>query len=234
MLRVVGTLILALVAWPALAGPVVNGDFSTGDLTGWSTYMDPTVLLAPKVTNGDAPGGINAPSGLSSDYFAVLDSTYVPGNTGGQTYTVSILQNVTLGTQTGTLEFRLADYSDSMPPNIDTNTSGLLLDNVKVTNAGSAATLTFDWYALTHKDQARNDQFLVSFNGQNLFTFDYSSPLMPTTDQGGGGGNNYGPYTYGTGWQSSSVSVPAPPVPEPATWMLLAAGVVPLVRRRRR
>ncbi|MBI2302419.1 MAG: PEP-CTERM sorting domain-containing protein [Armatimonadetes bacterium] len=69
----------------------------------------------------------------------------------------------------------------------------------------------------------------MSYASNTLFAFGYGDSLMPTTAQGGGGGSVFGPFSYGTGWQHTVVAVP-----EPGTWMLLALGVVPVIRRRRR
>ncbi len=222
---------LALMAGAAAqAGPILNGDFETSDLSGWSTAKDPTVLLDPKVTNGTEPGGINGPSGLASDDFAVL-STEFTGNGPGVDVWVSIYQDsITLGGIEGTLEFKLLDVGDSTPPPYENNHSGALLDNIAINAGAGGDSLSFDWYALTKKDQQRNDFLQVSFNGSLLWQFDYTDSLLPTTAAGGGGGDNYGPFSYGTGWQHTDVPVP---VPEPGTWLLLSCGVVPLVRRRR-
>ncbi|MCC7493013.1 MAG: PEP-CTERM sorting domain-containing protein [Fimbriimonadaceae bacterium] len=221
-------MVVVLVPGLVQAGPVVNGNFETGSLNPWVGSTDPAALRDPKVTNGAAGGGINGISGSKYDDFAVLDTTDPSGNISGQTWWSSITQTgVTLGGVTGTLQFKLTDPSD---PTVPTgNQSGLLLDNIRVVNNNS---LAWDWYALTKKDQARNDYYQVLFNHQELFRFNYTSSLMPTGNYGGGGGTNFGPFSYGTCWQSSTVTVP--PVPEPATWMLLGLALLPVARARRR
>ncbi|NUQ00027.1 MAG: PEP-CTERM sorting domain-containing protein [Armatimonadetes bacterium] len=220
---------LALLPALAQAGPVVNGDFETGVLSPWVGYTDPATLRDPFVADSHG-SGISGLAG-GDDLYAVLDTTSGIGNVAGQSYLASISQQVTLGGVTGMLEFSLLDPSDPLRP--AGNHSGMLLDNIAITqDSGGNDVLSFNYYALTKKDQRRNDVFTVSFEGAELFTFNYTSPDLPTHDANGGGGNSFGPFSYGTGWKSGSTTVPV--VPEPGTWLLLSCGLVPILRRRRR
>ncbi len=229
LLLVLGASVVSVVH----AGPILNGDFETGALTYWNSAESLALLPDPKVASGLQSGGINGPSGQAADDFAVLNTTYPDGNFLGNTVWTSIAQsNVTWGGVTGTLEVRLTDVGD---PRVPTgNYSGALLDNFTIRNVSGVDQLSFNWYALTKKDIARNDYLQVLFNGQQLWRFDYNSTQMPTSPSGGGGGTTFGPFSYGTGWQTTTVTT-SPPVPEPATWGVLCCGMgAMLVRKRRR
>ncbi|NUQ00026.1 MAG: hypothetical protein HUU35_09265 [Armatimonadetes bacterium] len=222
---------LLLLPVMAQAGPIVNGNFESNTLAPWVGSTDPWLLSDPLVATSHG-SGISGLAG-ANDRYAVLDTTFWVGNVIGNTFTSSIAQSVTLGGVTGMLKFSLIDPSDPTTP--ANNHSGLLLDNIAITpdSAGNDL-LTFNYYALTKKDQQRNDYFTVSFEGDELFSFNYTSPLLPTNSANGGGGNQYGPFSYGTGWKTGGATVPnVPVVPEPSTWLLLSCGLVPILRRRR-
>lgn len=235
MQRLLTLCTLLIAATVASAGPVLNGDFETNDLSGWGIAISPTsgtyMPTVPKVVSGSAANGIAGPSGMHDDAYAVLDSTLTNGNPAGTDVTSALLQGTTYAGASGVLEFRLTDFGDTPPPTIDNNHSAMLLDNIQFATAGGVETLTFNWYALTKADQARNDLFSVLFNGNSLWQFGYTDALLPLTEVAGGGGKLYGPFSYGTGWQTATISQA---VPEPGTWALLLLGSVGILRRRRR
>lgn len=221
---------VALLPAVVQAGPIGNGDFETGLLTPWVGSAEPSWLRDPFVTNGESYG-INGLAGQQDDYL-VLETSSLVGNFLGQTYGASVAQSVTLGGVTGMLQFSLIDPTDPVYP--WNNHASLLLDNVAITtDSGGHDLLSFNYYALTKVAEQRNDLFQVTFEGSELFSFSYTSPALPTMALNFGGS---GSTSYGTGWQNGAVTVPnssVPVVPEPGTWLLLSAGLIPLARRRR-
>lgn len=108
MQRVISLLVvLSIVCVPASANLLVNGDFSTGDLTGWSVYT--SYLVGPGAVVSDGSLRASATFGLVSVYQAIAT---VPG----QPYAIEALWKANAGQTNFIVSVALVNPPWNNPP----------------------------------------------------------------------------------------------------------------------
>jgi hypothetical protein len=196
--------VLALAATSANAAQLItNGDFATGDFTGWTLFTTANGTTgpgpAPQVTSFDVTG-----SGASlAAEFEVGEAVFSGAQEGG-----GIRQSIT--TTAGMLTFS-TDFAARAAER--TNASGgvfsVLLDGVSLAtfNTGEIAALSVERGTLAFATTVTA--------GSHLLSLQMTRPFTVTTSTGGT------PYQY---FDNVSATQAAAAAPEPATWGLMIAG----------
>jgi len=198
-----GLAAIAISLWPTIshANLIVNGDFGTGDFTGWMLFDTPGGDSGnPSVVSFDVTGG-----GASNAARFQVGGPGRPASGGG-----GIIQSISTGSGTGVFSADIAAFDPfSSQNNADGGTFNILFDGVSqaafsVGNISSGSTVrssltfTLPLVAGTH-------------NLEILITRDFINDSST-------------PYQYVT---NVSFDAPAPPsVPEPSTLRLVGISVI--------
>jgi hypothetical protein len=220
----VAALAVALLAGfsPARAGQLVNGNFATGDFTGW------TLFTTANGTNGHPP----LPNVVSFDtagmgaslaaHFQVGQVVFTPGVPAGG----GLFQSVMLGTGTLNIDADIASQNISGATNVAGGIFQVLLDGVVVD--------THDFGQINNGDVLRSTlHFSTAVTaGPHEIRFLMTRPFL------NGSSLNDTPLQYLDNARLSGTAVEVTAVPEPGSLALLGAGALSAVsyfgwRRRR-
>jgi hypothetical protein len=205
--------LFALAAGVASAAAIVNGNFETGDLTGWTVFTTANGTNGsglPSVTSFDTTG-----SGASNAAsFQVGQLTFPGGLEGG-----GIFQNVALNAGSVSIHVDFAAFHPSAgSSNMEAGQFELLLNGIVVASSqlgsiGELATLRGSFDAVGTATAGSNE---IRIQVTRPFTNSTGTPLQYL--------------------DNISVDQAADPAeaPEPATWAVSVCGLIALVAGRRR
>jgi hypothetical protein len=217
-LALAAAVLTLLAAQEVKADLLVNGDFQTGDLTGWTTF-----------TTANGSNGTGLPDVVSFDTSGTGASLAAHFNIGqavfnmGQPEGGGIFQDVATGAGTFTITGLLASQDSPMGPNSDLGTFSVLVDGV--------TEQTFQLGVSPGANAIVRDSFDVTFSIATAGTHEIQFLITR-------------PFTNGLGstpeqyLDDLTLNGPSPSVPEPSTMLLGGFGAVVVlgwqgVRRRK-
>jgi hypothetical protein len=228
---------------PSAFAQVVNGNFGTGDFTGWTTTSAGDPYYTSVTNSAPAPGATYA-ANIGAYYDDSIPANLIQGyvkqtvaTTPGDRYTLSFLY----GEQNGNPSFSFGSCSNCWyldPDNITTSTDpgsniwaqnnnlNVLWNGVSVDSASNFFT----------SDPANVNATTNSDDGKSIGDYFYDKASVVVTATGSSTVLEFDASDYQQGIILTDISLTALPAPEPGTLALLAsglAGLAFLVRRRR-
>jgi hypothetical protein len=216
-LALAAAVLTLLAAQEVKADLLVNGDFQTGDLTGWTTF-----------TTADGSNGTGLPDVVSFDtsgtgaslaaHFNIGQAVFVSGQQEGG----GIFQDVATGAGTFTITGLLASQDSPLGPNSQLGIFSVLVDGV--------TEQTIDLGRSPAADAIVRNSFDVTFGIATAGTHEIQ--FLITRPFTSGLGNSPEQYL-----DNLTLNGPSPSVPEPSSLALCGLGglgLAALARRRRR
>jgi hypothetical protein len=199
----------------AKAAIVTNGDFETGNISGWSVNAGPDLANAPIVI------GYNNTNGFPNGAYGESIPTPINGLTSGAYFTAdaaaqSISQFLTLTANTTyTLSFNVYAPQNGQNNPFDASLFASL-NGTTISSVFSAKSLTSGWL-----------NYSTTFTPTSAASYDFALNFL-----GGGGGNGFAADFVVDNVNVSTVSG----IPEPSTWAMMIlgfAGIGVTIYRRR-
>jgi len=237
------TVLLLGLLWasPALSAELlVNGNFETGDYTGWTTSTQAgsagSLNIDTPGTTTPISGGATAPNASGGSYYSVTDQT------GPGAYSLTQLFTVAAGTTSLNLSFEMfANNYDGVvfvdPAGLDYTAQPNQHARVDLLTAGA------DPFSTSPADVIANFYLgsdpVAGANPYTSYSFDILSLITPGQSYQVRFGEVDNQLFFNMGVDNVSILATTGAVPEPATWAMMlfgfgAIGVAMRTRRRRK